>query len=93
MKTKPVYKVVDGKGRVLIPQNLRNAAKIGYGDIVKLGVSNGNVTVQKADIIEIGAQTPEAVEAYVRAAIKSMPDSVRLEMISELSELVRQKEG
>ena len=52
MKIKPVYKLVDEKGRVLIPQNIRDAAKIRRGDIVRLGLSDGNVTVQKVDVIE-----------------------------------------
>ena len=87
----PVYKLVDEKGRVLIPQNIRDAAKIRRGDIVRLGLSDGNVTIQKVDVIEVGVQSPEMVEAYVRAAIKSMPDDIRLELISELSALIQQK--
>ena len=91
MKIKPVYKLVDEKGRVLIPQNIRDAAKIRRGDIVRLGLSDGNVTIQKVDVIEVGVQSPEMVEAYVRAAIKSMSDDIRLELISELSALIQQK--
>ena len=91
MKIKPVYKLVDEKGRVLIPQYIRDAAKIQRGDIVRLGLSGGNVTVQKVDVIEVGVQSPETAEAYVRAAIKSMTDDVRLELISELSALIQQK--
>lgn len=90
---KPIYKLVDGKGRVLIPKSLRDAAGLGYGDIVRLGLSDGRVTVRKVDIVEAGDQSPEAVEAYVRAAVKSMPDSTRLELIAELSSLLQKKEG
>lgn len=90
---KPIYKLIDGKGRVLIPKSLRDAAGMGYGDIVRLGLSDGSVTVRKVDIVEAGDQSPEAVEAYVRAAVKSMPDSTRLELIAELSSLLQKKEG
>lgn len=62
---KPIYKLVDGKGRVLIPKDLRAAAGMDYGDIVRLGVENGRVSVRKVDIIEVGDQSPEAVEAYL----------------------------
>lgn len=47
MKHKPIYKLVDGKGRVLIPKDLRTASGMDYGDIVRLGLSNGTVSVQK----------------------------------------------
>lgn len=90
---KPIYKLVDSRGRVLIPKSLRDAAKMEYGDIVRLGLDGGRVTVRKVDIVEAGDQSPEAVEAYVRAAFKSMPDSTRLELIGELSGLLQKKEG
>lgn len=88
---KPIYKLVDGKGRVLIPKALRDAARMEYGDIVRLGLADGRVTVRKVEIVEAGDQSPEAVEAYVRAAFKSMPDRTRLELIGELSSLLQNK--
>ena len=91
MTNKPMYKLIDGKGRVLIPKELRTAAGMDYGDIVRLGMSNGKVSVRKVDIIEVGDQSQEAVEAYVRAAFKTMPDDTRLSLITELTELLKQK--
>ncbi|WOC32129.1 MULTISPECIES: AbrB/MazE/SpoVT family DNA-binding domain-containing protein [Caproicibacterium] len=88
---KPVYKLIDGKGRVLIPKELRSAAGMDYGDIVRLGVTNGRVSIRKIDIIEVGDQSPDAVKAYVRAAFKTMPDDTRLSLIAELTELLKQK--
>ena len=90
--SKPVYKVMDSKGRVLIPRELRLAAG---GDTLLLAahqLQDGKVSVRKVEIVEVGDQSPEAVEAYVRAAIKTMPDAVRLSLISDLSGLVREKE-
>lgn len=90
--SKPIYKLVDSKGRVLIPKALRERARMEYGDIVRLGVLNGSIVVQKVDIMEVGDQSPEAVEAYVRAAVKRMTDKKRLELIEELSHLIQKKE-
>ena len=86
--SKPMYRLVDGKGRVLIPKSMREAAKLEYGDIVCLGI-----TVRKVEVIEVGDQSPEAVEAYVRTAFQFMPDSLRLDLIGELSRLLQKKEG
>lgn len=91
--SKSMYKLVDSKGRVLIPKAFREKAGMDYGDIVRLGISGGRVTVTKVDIVEVGDQSPEAVEAYVRAAVKAMPDDKRLELLGELSSLLRKKEG
>ena len=77
----------------LIPREMRAAAGMDHGDIVRLGMADGRVSVQKVSIIEVGDQSPEAVEAYVRAAIRTMPDDTRLSLIADLSGLMRQKEA
>lgn len=88
-----IYKLVDGRGRVLIPKALREAAKLEYGDVVRLGLADGIVTVRRVDVIEPGDQSPEAVEAYVRAALRTMPDRTRLDLLAELSGLLQKKEA
>ena len=77
--SKPMYRLVDGKGRVLIPKSMREAAKLEYGDIVCLGMAGGKITVRKVEVIEVGFQF--------------MPDSLRLDLIGELSRLLQKKEG
>ena len=44
--SKPMYRLVDGKGRVLIPKSMREAAKLEYGDIVCLGMAGGKTDLQ-----------------------------------------------
>lgn len=93
MKAKPIYKILDDKGRVLIPKALRAAAEMDHGDIVRLGVQKGVVTARKVDLIEIGDQSPEAVEAFVRAAIRDMPEEMQIDIAARLLELVEQRKG
>ena len=50
MSRKPIYKLVDMKGRILIPKELRDQGRINYGDIVRLGLSEGKVTVNKVKL-------------------------------------------
>ena len=82
---KRIYKLMDAKGRVLIPKELRVETGIGYGDIVAL------VTLRKVTVIEPGDQSPETVEAFVRAAFRTMPDRLRLSLISDLSGLLNEE--
>ncbi|OLN27600.1 AbrB family transcriptional regulator [Desulfosporosinus metallidurans] len=93
MKAKPIYKILDDKGRVLIPKALRTAAEIEHGDIVRLGVQKGVVTAKKVDLIEIGDQSPEAVEAFVRAAIRDMPEETQIGIAARLLEMIEQRKG
>ena len=53
---KPVYKLLDEKGRILIPKEFRQMAELESGDIVKLSVSSGKIMVSKVDIVEMGSQ-------------------------------------
>lgn len=92
MGRKPVYKIMDDNGRVLIPKDIRAAANMRYGDIVRLGVTDGRVSIQKVELIEVGDQSPAAVEAFVRSAFKNMPDYLRISLISDLTGLLQQKE-
>ncbi|WP_270809964.1 AbrB/MazE/SpoVT family DNA-binding domain-containing protein [Hungatella effluvii] len=89
--SKTVYKLMDYRGRVMIPKEMREAMGVEYGSIIALNLSNGQVVVRKIELIEVGDQSPEVVEAYVRAAIKTMPDTIRLSLISDLFGLIQQK--
>lgn len=85
---KAIYKVVDDKGRVLIPKELRGAAEINRGDIVKLGMDKGRVTVQKVNLIEIGDLSPQAVETYVFSAVRTMEKKTLLSLAAKLISLI-----
>ena len=93
MKTKPIYKIVDGKGRVLIPRELRAASGMDYGDIVRLGISQGNVIVKKVDLLEVGDQSPESVEAFIYAAIRDMPEEKKIAIAARLLEQLDRERG
>lgn len=86
--SKAIYKVVDDKGRVLIPKELRRAAEINHGDIVKLGMDKGRVTAQKVNLIEVGDQSPLALEAYVFSAVKTMEKQTLLSLAAKLIALI-----
>ena len=89
---KPVYKLLDEKGRVLIPKELRQKAEMEYGDILKLSVSGGKLSIVKVDIVEVGSQDPEAVEAYVNAAVKTMSHEKQVALAARILKFA-QEEG
>ena len=53
---KPVYKLLDEKGRVLIPLEMRQKAEIEKGDILKVSINTGKIVISKVDILEVGKQ-------------------------------------
>lgn len=90
MSGKSIYKVLDDKGRVLIPRQLRAAAGMQHGDIIKLAVQKGVVTAQKVDLIEVGDQSPQAVEAYVFSAVRTMEKQTLLSLAARLIALLEE---
>ncbi|MFT8889386.1 MAG: AbrB family transcriptional regulator [Ethanoligenens sp.] len=88
---KPVYKIVDCKGRVLIPKGLRDASGMDCGDIVRMDFQGGRVSVRKVDIVEAGDKSPEALEAFVHAAIREMPEEKQIDIAARLLELVQRR--
>ncbi|HEX2925319.1 MAG TPA: AbrB family transcriptional regulator [Ruminiclostridium sp.] len=92
-KGKDIYKIIDSKGRILIPKELRTAAVMEAGDIVRLGLQKGVVTAKKVNLIEVGDQPPEAMEAYVRAAVNEMTEETQINIAAHILELVERRKG
>lgn len=90
MASEGIYKVLDDKGRILIPRQLRAAAEMNHGDIIRLGIQKGVVTAKKVDLIEVGDQSPQAVEAYVFSAVKTMEKQTLLSLAARLIALIEE---
>ncbi|MCG9969203.1 AbrB family transcriptional regulator [Pelotomaculum terephthalicicum JT] len=90
MAGKGIYKVLDDKGRVLIPKELRAAAEMQHGDIIKLGIQKGVVTAKKVDLIKVGDKSPQAVEAYVFSAVKTMEKQTLISLAGRLIALLEE---
>ena len=89
---KPVYKLLDEKGRVLIPLEMRQKAEIEKGDILKVSINTGKIVISKVDILEVGKQDAEAVEAYVHAAVKTMSHEKQVALAARILKLAQQEE-
>ena len=88
---KPVYKLLDEKGRVLIPLDMRQKAEMEKGDIVKVTINSGKIVISKVDIVEAGKQDAETIEAYVHAAVKTMRHEKQVVLAAKLLKLMQQE--
>lgn len=89
---KPVYKLMDQKGRVHIPKAIRDMLELDCGDFVKLLMGRNGLQLQKVHLIEVGDQSPEAVEAYIHAAVAVMAKDKQMELASRLLAQLRKEE-
>ena len=89
---KGTYKLIDAKGRVYLPKEIRERLELECGDFVKLTEQDGGLFLQKVHLIEMGDESPEAEEAYVHAAAAAMPREKRVELAALLLEKMRKEE-
>ena len=90
---KDIYRIVDCRGRVHIPKSMRAAAELEEGDIVKLSIGKGKLSVQKVTLVESGDQSPAAIEAFVMAALRDMDRSALLEILNRTARQLSDEDG
>ncbi len=88
---KEMYRLIDSRGRVYLPKELRLALGMENGSFVKLVESEGSLQLRKVLLVELGDHSPEAVEAYVSAAASAMPREKQLQLAARLLEQLNEK--
>ena len=77
----------------LIPLEMRQKAEMEKGDILKVSINSGKIVISKVDILEVGKQDEEAVEAYVHAAVKTMSHEKQVALAARILKLAQQEGG
>ena len=88
---KQMYRVIDSRGRVYLPKEARLALGMENGSIVKLMENQGCLQLHKVHLVEFGDHSPEAVEAYVSAAVAAMSKEKRLRLAARLLDQMNQE--
>jgi len=88
---KPIFKILDDKGRVLVPQELRTSLGLSKGDVVALRADNGRLIVKKAVVIDGNHMTPLVKRAYVEAALREFSGEDLAELLALIARLIRKE--
>ncbi len=89
---KPVFKVVDRKGKVLIPLALRQYLGVENGDTVSLTAENGKIVVQRATVTDDNVAI-QAAKPHFAQPSDCRSDSMNLSVLLEnAARLIRDME-
>ena len=80
---KPIFKIVDNRGRITIPKAARENVGIANGDVVAITVGRGSITVKKAIVLEDHKMPMDAKIAYAETIAREMSE----EALTDLLEL------
>jgi len=89
--SKPIFKIIDDKGRVLIPAPVRKALALRPGDIVGVTAERGRVAMKKAIVVEGGNIPQSAKEAYVEAVMRELPQDRLTDLFELAVRLIREQ--
>lgn len=81
---KEFYQIIDSRGRVYLPKQLKDVLKLNNGDIIKWTVKNQQLQLQKVVLVEVGDQSEDALEAYVSAVLPTLSRDRQLALAAQL---------
>ena len=93
MNSKPIFKIVDAKGRVTIPKAARESAGIESGDVVTIMVGRGNITVRKAIVLENNKMPMAAKIAYAETVAREMSDDALTDLLELAIRLLQERKS
>lgn len=90
---KPIYKVIDSRGRITLPKSLRSDVDIQTGDVIELLSENNSVRIIKAEVIHIDNTSQISLKNTAIAALKEMDEKSLIEVSKKAVSLLEKKKG
>lgn len=87
---KPIFKLVDDKGRILIPKPIRASLGIAAGDVAAITAERGAVIIKKAIVLDDQRMPPEAKQAYAETVIRELPPDKLAEVLELAVRLLKE---
>lgn len=89
---KEYYQIIDSRGRVYLPKQLKDVLKLNHGDIIKWILKGQQLQLQKVLLIEVGDQSEDAMEAYVSAVLPTLSRDRQLALAAQLLKQINRED-
>ena len=89
---KEFYQIIDSRGRVYLPKQLKDMFTLNNGDIIKWILKDQQLQLQKVLLIEVGDQSEDALEAYVSAVLPTLSRDRQLALAAQLLKQINRED-
>lgn len=89
---KEFYQIIDSRGRVYLPKQLKDMFELNNGDIIKWTLKDQQLQLQKVLLIEVGDQSEDALEAYVSAVLPTLSRDRQLALAAQLLKQINRED-
>lgn len=90
---KKFYKIIDDKGRIQLPNEIKKEADLSNGDIVTITADGMLIKIQKTEIIDLRSESKDMLEARIVAAFKLLDKKDEKKVMKRIIEISEKKEG
>ena len=92
LKQKSTFKIIDGQGRIVIPQEMRDQADIKKGDVVEIKNSRNSIQISKLDIVKLNDDSIESLKNTVISSAKKLDRKTLLMLAKKMVEIAERTE-
>lgn len=89
---KSEFKIIDGSGRIIIPQEIREAADLSKGDIVEIKNNRNGIQISKLDIVKLNDDSMESLRNLVVSSARKLDKKLLLMLAKKLVEMAERTE-
>ena len=91
-KQKSEFKIIDGSGRIVIPQEIREVADLSKGDIVEIRNNRNGIQISKLDIVKLNDDSMESLRNLVISSARKLDKKSLLTLAKKLVEMAERTE-
>ena len=76
-----ILKIIDARGRLTLPKEIREQVGFQDGDVIKLSVNNNSIVLTKVGILDQQGNTINELKMNIHNALSYMEEKERLQVI------------
>ena len=92
MNENSILKIIDDKGRLTIPKEVRNQLGFKQGDVLKLIVQDTELLIRKVGINDYVGSSESDLESNIHNALGHLPRNKRLQIVRTVLENLERNE-